>query len=469
MLRRAALLALSAVLAGCSGCSPGSPAARAAKDAGSHLPADASVDDGAQAVLPEAGDAAEDVYGSSWDAGNMLSDPSIWTPVPDNNGCGLYVAKVVPDPFPKRQWTTCGTGCEVSDAPMAGMGANAVLWGGVTASERGGHIYLQTSPDGMFGTDKPIHLLLTRRLDDGATIAAVEERNYRECLSEGWGNDAAFVFPVVNAGPQGVHPQALYTVWDRGGTIQGTEPGAPVTWGHWLAESGLLGTTFAWDDGWGIGKNGALYVNTSPDQTAFQIVHSGNDLEVYGRGKLVVWYASDGGKQNAIESYTVSGGIKTLVKLSQGVVWSVALSGDKMVWIVVDGMNWAKYRFTSADLYWSPVATDASGLQVHGPIPLPSSSDTSGYTELRVGGDYAASHGCPLDTCPIAVAQLSTGKVWQIPPRPARCYWGVMAVSEDTILAGETNCPNQDPLDSQYVRRFVRFSTAELDTLQKGW
>ena len=462
MLQRAGALVLSAAVAGCSGCSAGSPATHRPRDAGGDAPKGASSDEGAlDGPVPEAGDAAEDVYGSNWDAGNMLSDPSIWTPVPDNGGCGLYVAKVVPDPFPKRQWSSCGTGCEVSDAPIAGLGDNNVLWGGVTASERSGRIYLQTSPDGVFGTDKPIHLLLTRRLDDGATIAAVQERNYQGCLSDGWGNDAAFVFPIVREEP-------TKDFVDRGGMIQGTEPGAPVTWGHWLSESGFLGTTFAWDDGWGLGLNGALYVNTSPDQTAFQIVHSGNDLEVYGRGKLVVWYASDGGKQNAIESYTVSGGLETLVKLKQGVVWSVALSDTTMAWIVVDGMDWAKYRFTSANLYWSPVATDASALVIHGPIPLPSSSDTSAYTELRVGGDYAASHGCPQDTCPIAVAKLSTGKVWQIPPRPGSGYWGVMAVSRNTLLAAETNSP-QIGMDHQYVRRFVRFSTAELDALEKGW
>ncbi len=458
---------------GCSGCSPGSSTVKAQKDAGGHQPADASVDDGAPSTVPEAGDAAEDVYGSGWDAGSILSDPSVWTPVPDNNGCGLYVANVVPDPFPKRQWTSCGTGCEVSDAPMSGLGDNNVLWGGVTASERGGHIYLQTSPDGRFGTNQPIHLILTRRLEDGATIAAVEERNYRGCLSEGWGNDAAFVFPVVNAGPLGGDPQALHIVWDRGGTIHGTQPGAAVTWGHWLPESGLLGTTFAWNDGWGVGMNGALYVNTSPDETAFQIVHSGNDLELYGRGKLVVWYASDGGKQNAIESYTVAGGVKTLVKLSQGVVWSVALSDDKMVWIVVDGMDWANYRFNTAKLYWSPVAADAADVKVSGPVTIPIGADAGALTELRVGGDYAASHGCwqtgPTNgECRIFVVQLSTGKVWGIPPRPGSGYWDVMAVSQDTILAAETNSP-QKGMDHQYVRRFVRFGTADLDALQKGW
>ena len=414
--------------------------------------------DNPDAAIPEAGDAAEDVYGSDWDAGNMLSDPAIWTPVPDNGGCGLYVAKVVPDPFPKRQWSSCGTGCEVSDAQiaMSGFGGNTgdhgVYWGGTTASERDGRLYLRAT------FERP-GMILTRvsRLDDGATIAAVEERNVK-CAVVGTANDMALVIPILGLNHR-----------DRGGSISGTEPGASVAWSHWLAWSGFGGGAFAWDDGWGEGMNGALYVNTSPDQTAFQIVHSGNDLEVYGRGKLVVWYASDGGKQNAIESYTVSGGIKTLVKLKQGVVWSVALSDTTMAWIVVDGMDWAKYRFTSAALYWSPVATDPSGLKIHGPVPIPASADTSGYTELRVGGDYAASHGCPQDTCPITVAQLSTGKVWQIPPRQASAYWGVMAVSQDTLLAGETNQPHLSAMDGQYVRRFVRFSTAELDALEKGW
>ncbi len=163
--------------------------------------------------------------------------------------------------------------------------------------------------------------------------------------------------------------------------------------------------------------NNALYVNTSPDDTAFHVVPSGNDLEVYGRGKLVVWYGSDGGNQNAVKSYTVGGGIKTLVKVSQGYVWSVALSDDKMVWIVVDGVDWAKYRFSSAKLYWSPVPTEPGAMRRAGsdrrcrwrPSKARNSSSCGSVAttrQARVAGETDPTTG----ECPIFVVRLSTGQ-----------------------------------------------------------
>ncbi len=205
--RCALSVAIAAALAGCSGCSSKSDPVAGVRDAGPDAIADASAEDAASEVTPgDAADAAEDVYGSDWDAGNMLSDPSIWTPVPDNGGCGLYVAKVVPDPFQKRVWKSCGTGCEVSDVPLTGFGDNyAWYWGGVTASQRGTAIVMRAT----YHLQKGKSNTVASRIDDGTSIAAVEERNIK-CSVVGTANDMALVFPMLGLGHR-----------MRGGTMRG--------------------------------------------------------------------------------------------------------------------------------------------------------------------------------------------------------------------------------------------------------
>lgn len=153
-------------------------------------------------------------------------------------------------------------------------------------------------------------------------------------------------------------------------------------------------------------------------------------------------------------------------------VASVSLSDTKLVWIVVEGPEYpSKYTFVTARLYWSPVATDPSGLTVtEGPLLSPA---TGAFYNTRTGGDFAASQGCyetaPNEgACPIFVVQLSTGKLWKIPPRPASGYQEVMAVSQSTILVSESDWPGT-PSEGQHIRRFVRFSTGDLDALETAW
>jgi hypothetical protein len=453
MLRRVPALAfaVAGVAAGCSSCSsPEAPAAQHdASDAGADAP-DVSIDQDADVPA----DAAEDIYGSNWDAG-LATDPAIWTPVPDNRGCGLYVANVVPDPFPKRVWQSCGTGCEVSDAPMPGLGLdggtqglNSVPWGLATASERNGETFYRLCYAAWGGGE----IYVVSRLSDGATIAAAQVRN-TDCAGFGGANDSALFFPVSTEKND----------YSRGGFIQGLEPGAPVVWGNWLPTPAGYGGAFAIDSGWGF-SNGNIYLNASPSDAKFQLVYQNtNPYEVYGRGEVIAWH-----ENSRILAWTQAGGAKKLLEIPTNLMWSVALSDQRMVWIVVQ--NELEGHFTSANLYWSPLATDPADLKASPPIPLPGA--TWGLVETRVGGDYAATQGCAEwdggSSCPVWVVQLSTGKVWQVPPRPGGAYRGPLAVSEDVILMGETNYPGQY-LDSQMMRRLLRFKTSELDALAKGW
>jgi hypothetical protein len=439
---------------GCSFCSSPEAAPGASADAGSEVDAsDASIDV-ADAASEDAG---EDVYGSDWDDGTFLTDKSVWSPVPDNGGCGLFVAKVVPDPFPKRVWETCGPGCQEADANWPIPQQNEVLVGGATAGERSGELFLRLKHS-VYGGGK---ISVVSRLSDGAPIAAIQLRN-GDCGVVGWANDATFVFPIFN--------KAYFA---RGGIVGGVSTGSPVTWGKWLPEIGWVGSTFAWDEGWGVGAGSSLRVTTSPDDAKLKVIDPAtNEYEVTGRGKLVVWPAGNGAPENAIKSYTTSGGLKYLWTAPKGYVASVSLSDTKLVWIVVEGPQYlSKYSFETARLYWSPLATDASGIVVaEGPVLAPA---VSAFTELRTGGDFAASQGCwktsPTEgACPVFVVQLSTGKVWKIPPRPGSAYHSVMAMSQSTILVAESNYPGTAS-DSQNIRRFLRFDTANLDALETAW
>lgn len=402
-------------------------------------------------------DSGEDAYGSDYDDGTFLTDKSIWSAVPGDNGCGLFQAKVVPNPFPKTVWEPCGPGCLVAPATWSSPLKDDVIVSAATAGERGGELFLRVQHD--VPTKWMLRTSTISRLDSGEVLAAAQIRN-SSCGNMGWANDASLVFIFAGGTKQEL---AL-----RGGVLAGTDPGTAVTWGKWLPGVGIPGSTFAWDEGWGVGAGSSIRVSTSAGDAKLAVIDPAtNEFEITGRGKLVVWQTG-----KAVKSYTSAGGLKYLWTAPQGYVASVSLSDTKLVWVVVDGPDYpSKYRFETARLYWSPLATDPSGIAAtEGPLLSPA---TGALYELRTGGDYAASQGCyetapNQGVCPIFVVQLSTGKVWKIPPRPGSVYMEVMAVSQSTILVSESDWPGT-PGEGQHIRRFVRFATADLDALQSAW
>src|SRR5438309_1882592 len=86
---------------------------------------------GGSSIDPSAADADSDSPTAETITGDVLpeadtvdtpteTDDSGWAPVPGGESCGLYQADVSRVAFPKRTWTSCGTGCEVSPAALAG-------------------------------------------------------------------------------------------------------------------------------------------------------------------------------------------------------------------------------------------------------------------------------------------------------------------------------------------------------------
>lgn len=455
MLRRGMLLVAAVLGAGCARCSSPEAGGGAPSDAGLDA-ADARPDSPVDSGDSDPVDAGEDIYGMDFDDGTFLTDKQLWTPVPDNGGCGLFVGKVVPDPFPKREWKACGPGCLESDASSGVPGQGSVLIGGTTAEELGGEFFLRVTH-----SRKIAKVMVTSRLSDGATVGAIELRNY-SCGSLGWANAAALLFPVY-----GDDPKQKGELVARGGRLGGSQPGAALHWGHWL-KPGPGYSVFAWDEGWGMGVGSSLLATTSLDDKAFKvIVPQTSPFEVVGRGNLLVWPGAA-----VVNSYTSTGGPKFLWTAPKGYLASVAQSDTTLVWIVVDGPLYpSKYKFETSRLYHAPRTSDPAALiPVEGPSLDPA---TAYFVELRTSGDFAASQGCfstsPTEgACPIFVIQLSTGKVWKIPPRSGRAYHQVQAVSPTEILVSEQDFPGISD-EGAYIRRFLRFSTASLDALEKAW
>jgi hypothetical protein len=457
MLRRGMLLVAAVLGAGCARCSSPEASGGAPSDAGldaADVGADSLVDSGNSGPV----DAGEDIYGIDFDDGTFLTDKQLWTPVPDNDGCGLFVGKVMPDPFPKREWKACGPGCLESDALSGVPGEGSVLVGGTTAEEIGGELFLRAT----HGKKKVGKVMVTSRLGDGATLGAIEIRN-GSCGFQGWANGAALLFPVF-----GDDPNRKGELVARGGRLVSAMPGAAVTWGHWLHKPGPGGSLFAWDEGWGTGVGSSLLATTSLDDKAFKvIVPQTSPFEVMGRGKLLVWPAG-----GVVASYATATGPRVLWSAPKGYVASVTQSDTSLVWIVVDGPLYpSKYTFETAQLYHAPLTADPSALA---PVTGPTLGPAEGaFIDLRTSGDIAASKGChatsPTEgSCPIFVAQLSTGKVWQIPPRSGMAYQDVLAVSNTEILVSECDWPGTSD-EGAYIRRFLRFSTSSLDALEKAW
>jgi hypothetical protein len=390
--------------------------------------------------------------------GTVLTDPKIWQCVADDRGCSTYVANLTPDPFPKLAWKSCGPGCDETDAVLPIGKENTVLWGGSGATEGLGDIVVRLRV--YAGGIGPTHWVF--RLEDGMTVYAV--RNGGKCASVGWTNDGALAVPTLDDPHDFVR------------TVRALDmsPAAKLEWSSWVKMPGPLPTGFfSWEDGWGMTfTDGSLRVVTSTDATTFTTIDTGAPVyEVASRNRLVVWPGHDATGQRLVKAWGLQSGLQTLWSTAQALdgsasdyVNSVAVSDKFLVWIVVDGPG---YKFTKAQMLWSPFATVPGDVTVSEGPAIPA---TYSLHELRTGGDFAASEGCFMTgpesgECAIFVIQLSSKKLWKIPRRPGRSYLDVMAVSDQYVLVGERNAGGS----TQIIRRLVRFHTAELDALESAW
>ena len=360
----------------------------------------------------------------------LMADDSIWTKLADPGSCSLREAKVVPDPFPQRVWSSCGPGCRVtSSTPAFKEPTDSVL--SASAGYVDGEVFLLMPLDGANG-----RIVRIERLSDGATIAAVLDRGVHRDTScyQAWGGSAPFLF-TIGGGHQIRFGRAPH------------QPGGPIVWhDKWLkidVDLPLYATErFDFDLGYGIGTDGTPILFSGPSAAVgFDLAGSGH--VAHGLGNQLVW----GGTTASIRSYAQDGGSVDLVPLT-GVrrIRKLRLTTERMVWISATPVGGA---FKDAQWQWSPRTTDPSSIVIHDGPAIPNII-ADGGTDMMTAGDWAATVGSDGMLDRIYVWRISTGETWVLPNRAGFQFRRILAVSPTELILGEQSAAhdNSDLLDT---------------------
>ena len=420
-----------------TGGGPDAPGARAVVDAATPV-------DGRSLPPASTDDAAPGEAGSQLPSINALvADDSLWTLINNPGGCRLREAKTLPDPFPKRIWSSCGVGCRVAPSGLPFQELTGSHYQGPSGGYVGSDIILLLPLESV--TD---YILRVERLSDGATLAAVLDRDAFKgtlCLQAGWGS-APFLFSIVGPGGDirfGRAPR---------------QPGAPIVWhSQWLANiPGLSTEFFEFNMGYGVGSASTPVLFKGPDDlNGTDLVGSGH--VAHGLGSQLVW----GGSTGSIRSYAADGGGIDLVPIaSSRDVLKVRLSADRMVWI-----SGARNGGAATDVrwHWSPRATDAASVVVHDGPSLPFIADPG--LDLAVGGEWAGTVGSDGTSIHFYVWHITTGETWVLPNRPGFQFKRILAVSPTEMVLGEEIAGP----DNGLMQNLVRVDLAALPMLVSAW
>jgi hypothetical protein len=147
---------------------------------------------------------------------------------------------------------------------------------------------------------------------------------------------------------------------------------------------------------------------------------------------------------------------------------SVALGDTAIAFLNVTGAQVGAGIYETAKIYWTPFATDPSKVQLHaGP-------DVTGQAMgvqwgISTTGDYIALPRAPnvstftSDAFGILVAQMSTGKLWSLQPRP-NMWMTVAGLSSKEILAFEADVSFAKQYPTLF-QRWLRLDLTKLDQL----
>ena len=422
---------------------------------------DASADDDAGPLrdvgvntLPDGGAATGS--DSATTNASLLSDPTIWSRVAQMSDCTVLDAKIAPDPFPRRAWSTCGTGCQVADAALpideVNAASSAASRGGITTA---GETYLQLGLETKAGT----FVQQVLRLSDGATVAAMELPSATGCFPPASTGDTPLMFNAVHLADGGVAT----------GMFGRVRPGQSTLWQNRPIVVSQQVTTFMSGDALGYGlypeEVGLLH---GLDDTGFTYLGAGGTGALYavsGRGAIVTW-AKNTGSGGSLWAWTAAAGEQHLYSAAGKVVSIVRMSDDKTVWTETTGPSAPDGAYDTSQLMWAASAGQASGFA---PTAGPMLGAGVGLVSLAVGEDYAATIMCTAmaGPCSILVVQFSTSHVWTIHARPGgNAFVRVLSVSPTEIVASEVGNPKK-PQES--FSRIVRLSTSQLDALQAAW
>lgn len=440
---RLALLALVAQALACSKAAPDAP------------PDDADTAEGGRADAVGLRDTAggadvvdSDGPGAEQDVGADADDPGPmgWVPMPGVvEPCPLFLA-TKPEAIAPLAWLDCGPGCRVLDHDAE---VHVFNRGSTAGNVFDGDVLLrfnESSPRG--------EVLRTVRLSDGRTLGALEQRGEQlHCIPTGMAKAARFL--TTSARP--AMPGHFYI-----GKV--TTPAeafrlAPVAVGKAVAVD-----DFEWDEGLGyVFYGGAIRLLRDGK---LETIASEFTEWVDADRDLIVWGGSTGKPGEwALRGYDRAHGTPVTMATVPGVsLETVAISPQHVVAIGLKDRT--SSGFSSARVY--------SGARPAGAVPVPLSAGAelpgdAGLRELRTGGDFLATDFCDTQApggtvCDLAVAQLSTGKVWRIPKPAGEFHAKILAVSSTDIVVG-TARRNAPAGESALLRRIYRYSTARLDEL----
>lgn len=395
--------------------------------------------------------------GSGW-----LDDTRVWSAVSGGDICGLVQADLTQPGAPaSRTWTACGPGC--LEAPPASLPSDVVVARlSAAAAVVGGDAYLRLEsggnlPNPAVSGGRQYDLTLVTRLADGSLLAAVQQtQNFDKCgvlASE----RTPLLFPFIETG------QVVLV-----GTLT---PGAGSTaWS--LPQTGvpLVARVLSNNLGWGMQfDDGTIRILMPPTDAQLKTIDQGLLSTHQGVGALdrIVWSSVESGLDaEVVKGYTPIGGVKILAEQDTD-DHAVALSETNVVWIGTTGPQRHDGVYVTAQLFWAPWPNLLGPASIQSGPVLPATHELD---SLATQGDYAATVGCmdTLDTCQVLVIQLSTGKLWRIPHRPASVFIDVMVVAQSYILLNEIDNPGAPELTSQ-VQRLVRLDLAHLDDLEHAW
>lgn len=410
-------------------------------------PSDAGGSDaGRDSQLP-----AQDGQSALPSLGAFNSRDDIWIPIKNGGACGLREGRVVPDPFPRRTWQSCGSGCRLSAASPqfdAKQYVNSNVAGGAFLGDDT-YLLLPSYSDDAFGRTMRIE-----RLSDGATLAAVLDRGPRKdtsCALAWRGGAAPLLFEIFDG------DKTLFGVASR-------TPGSPIRWHEsWLTGfTGNANERFVSDVGYGHATYGELLILKGQSSLAPETLSPGSGL-AHGHGSQVIWGYDGSG---SIRSFTQSTGPIDLIPLPEPrVPMGSRLSDTRIVW--VDAVRSGE-RFSDARWHWSPRTTSAAGVVVHDGPPVPV---TGMLVDMQTTGDWAAADGYlgPGDSSSeirMFIWNIPTGQTFILPNRPGHQFARVLAITPTELVVGERAV---SPVFAPVLDHIVRIELAALPSLAEAW
>jgi hypothetical protein len=216
-----------------------------------------------------------------------------------------------------------------------------------------------------------------------------------------------------------------------------------------------------WNEGWGV-LNGAKFdVALDSTQSALTTVFQGGFPD-YGRAHedLVAWI-DWGYWPTPIRSYTVKGGVKTLIQGDWSAV-GLGIGPERIAWVKVSGPDAVLGVYESATLSWAPFTDDPNNIQITDGPSLTGKftgrtyvGSVGDYIALTVAGD--ADTGAPSGTY---VLQVSTGKFWFI-QAPPETFATLAALGTSEIIIMTTSFKT----NPNYFENYIRYDLAKLDEL----